>query len=144
MLPYLAVLVLALLGLDVVLVLAIGWLLAGLFGCFMADGHDVLSYANDIYTGCEGMVEITLLSILIGLAALTKAAVDWRGWPPRSRGQHPGYLFMRRAGCASAWRPDSVGGVAGRLVAAVDCRQGLVLLVAGRGRDRFHAVAIAR
>ncbi|MGV8941255.1 MAG: Na+/H+ antiporter NhaC family protein [Lysobacter sp.] len=74
-LPYLAVLVLALLGLDVVLVLAIGLLLAGLFGFFMADDYDVLSYANDIYTGFEGMIEITLLSILIGgLAALTKAS----------------------------------------------------------------------
>ncbi|HUH91292.1 MAG TPA: Na+/H+ antiporter NhaC family protein [Lysobacter sp.] len=74
-LPYLAVLALALLGLDVVLVLAIGLLLAGVFGFFMADGYDVVSYANDIYTGFEGMVEITLLSILIGgLAALIKAS----------------------------------------------------------------------
>jgi Na+/H+ antiporter NhaC len=74
-LPYLAVLALALLGLDVVLVLAIGLLLAGVFGFFMADGYDGVSYANDIYTGFEGMVEITLLSILIGgLAALIKAS----------------------------------------------------------------------
>ncbi len=74
-LPYLAVLALALLGLDVVLVLGIGLLLAGVFGYFLADGYDVVSYANDIYAGFESMVEITLLSILIGgLAGLIKAS----------------------------------------------------------------------
>lgn len=73
--PYLAVLVLALLGLDVILVLALGLLLAGVFGFVMADGYDVVSYVNDIYAGFEGMVEITLLSILIGgLAGLIKAS----------------------------------------------------------------------
>ncbi|KGM57134.1 sodium:proton antiporter [Lysobacter arseniciresistens ZS79] len=79
-LPYLAVLALALLGLDVVLVLGIGLVLAGVFGYVLADGYDVVSYANDIYAGFEGMVEITLLSILIGgLAALIRAGggLDW-------------------------------------------------------------------
>ena len=79
-LPYLAVLVLALLGLDVVLVLAIGLVLTGVFGYLMAGGYDLVSYANDIYDGFESMVEITLLSLLIGgLAALIKAGggLEW-------------------------------------------------------------------
>jgi len=78
--PYLLVLALALLGLDVVLVLGIGVVLAGVFGYVFAGGYDVVSYANDIYAGFEGMVEITLLSLLIGgLAALIKAGggLDW-------------------------------------------------------------------
>ena len=79
-LPYLLVLVLALLGLDVVLVLGLGLLAAGGFGYVLADGYDVISFASDIYAGFESMVEITLLSILIGgLAALIKAngGLDW-------------------------------------------------------------------
>ena len=74
-LPYLAVLVLALVGLDVVLVLALGLVLAGVTGFLLTDGYGVVRYANDIYAGFDGMVEITLLSILIGgLAALIKAS----------------------------------------------------------------------
>lgn len=79
-LPYLIVLVLALAGLDVLLVLAIGLVVAGVFGWFMADGYDVISFANDTYSGFESMIEITLLSILIGgLAGLIKASggLDW-------------------------------------------------------------------
>ena len=79
-LPYIVVLVLALLGLDVVLVLGIGLLASGALGYVLADGYDVISFANDIYAGFESMVEITLLSILIGgLAGLIKATggLDW-------------------------------------------------------------------
>lgn len=79
-LPYVLVLGLALAGLDVVLVLAIGLVAAGIFGFVLADDYDVVSYVGDIYVGFEGMVEITLLSILIGgLAALIKATggLDW-------------------------------------------------------------------
>ncbi|TQM18013.1 Na+/H+ antiporter NhaC [Pseudoxanthomonas sp. 3HH-4] len=79
-LPYVLVLGLALAGLDVVLVLAIGLVAAGVFGFVLTDDYDAVSYVGDIYMGFEGMVEITLLSILIGgLAALIKASggLDW-------------------------------------------------------------------
>lgn len=74
-LPYVAVLVLSLAGLNVVVVLGIGIALAGAFGFLLAPGYDVQAFAGDIYAGYESMVEITLLSLLIGgLAALAKAA----------------------------------------------------------------------
>ena len=79
-LPYLVVLVLALAGLDVLLVLGIGLVLAGVFGFVLGDGYDAVQYAGDIWTGFEGMVEILLLSLLIGgLGALMKASggLDW-------------------------------------------------------------------
>nr|WP_298127011.1 Na+/H+ antiporter NhaC family protein [uncultured Pseudoxanthomonas sp.] len=79
-LPYVLVLGLALAGLDVVLVLAIGLVASGIFGFVLVDDYDAVSYVGDIYVGFEGMVEITLLSILIGgLAALIKATggLDW-------------------------------------------------------------------
>lgn len=73
-LPYVVVLGLALAGLDVVLVLGIGLVVSGVFGFVLAQEYDVVSFASDIYLGFESMVEITLLSILIGgLAALIKA-----------------------------------------------------------------------
>lgn len=73
-LPYVVVLGLALAGLDVVLVLGIGLVVSGVFGFVLAQEYDVVAFAGDIYLGFESMVEITLLSILIGgLAALIKA-----------------------------------------------------------------------
>lgn len=73
-LPYVVVLGLALAGLDVVLVLGIGLVVSGVFGFVLAQEYDVVSFAGDIYLGFESMVEITLLSILIGgLAALIRA-----------------------------------------------------------------------
>lgn len=79
-LPYVLVLGLALAGLDVVLVLGIGLVASGVFGFLLARDYDVVSFAGDIYLGFESMVEITLLSILIGgLAALIKVTggLDW-------------------------------------------------------------------
>lgn len=79
-LPYVLVLVLALIGLDVVVVLAIGLALSGVFGFVFAGDYTPIDLAGDIYTGFESMVEVTLLSILIGgLGALMKASggLDW-------------------------------------------------------------------
>jgi Na+/H+ antiporter NhaC len=74
-LPYVAVLGLSLAGLNVVVVLGIGIAMAGAFGFLLAPGYDVPAFAGDIYAGYESMVEITLLSLLIGgLAALSKAS----------------------------------------------------------------------
>lgn len=72
--PYLVVLGLALMGLDVILVLGIGLVLAGVFGGLFAPDFGVAAYAGDIWAGFESMVEILLLSLLVGgLGALMKA-----------------------------------------------------------------------
>ncbi len=79
-LPYLLVLALALAGLDVLVVLGIGLVLAGGFGLAFGEAYDLVEYAGDIWTGFEGMVEILLLSLLIGgMGALMKASggLDW-------------------------------------------------------------------
>ncbi|OHE83318.1 MAG: sodium:proton antiporter [Lysobacterales bacterium RIFOXYD1_FULL_69_11] len=79
-LPYVLVLGLALAGLDVVLVLALGIVAAGVAGWAVGGGYDAVTFAGDIYAGFESMVEILLLSLLIGgLAALTRAAggLEW-------------------------------------------------------------------
>ncbi len=74
--PYLMVLVLAVLGLDVLLVLGIGLVVAAVTGAvFASDGYDVVAFSTDIYTGFESVFEISLLALLIGgLGALIKAA----------------------------------------------------------------------
>lgn len=79
-LPYVLVLVLALSGLDVILVLGVGLALAGAFGLVLVPDYDLVQYAGDIWTGFEGMTEILLLSLLIGgVGALMKAAggLEW-------------------------------------------------------------------
>lgn len=73
-LPYLAVLVLALSGLNVMLVLFVGIMLAGGVGFFMQDAYTVAQWSKDIYAGYTGMQEILILSLLIGgLGALMKS-----------------------------------------------------------------------
>lgn len=65
-LPYVVVLVLALLGLDVILVLGLGLVLSGLIGVSMTDDLGFAAYAAHIWDGFESMVEIVLLSLLVG------------------------------------------------------------------------------
>ena len=73
-LPYMAVLVLALTGLNAFIVLAAGILLSGLVGLFCgipgAEGqivpYSLLRWGQDIYKGFTGMNEIMVLSMLIG------------------------------------------------------------------------------
>ena len=73
-LPYLIVLGLALAGVDVIIVLGIGLVMAGVFGAIFADGYGIAAYADQVWLGFESMVEITLLSLLVGgLGALMKA-----------------------------------------------------------------------
>ncbi|MDI9239331.1 Na+/H+ antiporter NhaC family protein [Lysobacter sp. LF1] len=72
--PYIIVLGLALAGVDVIIVLGLGLVIAGLFGAFFTDEFGVAAYATHIWEGFESMVEITLLSLLVGgLGALMKA-----------------------------------------------------------------------
>ncbi|MGL4947588.1 MAG: Na+/H+ antiporter NhaC family protein [Cetobacterium sp.] len=78
-LPYVFVLLLSLIGVNVFIVLTSGILLSGGIGLFYGN-FTMLSYAKEIYNGFTGMTEIFLLSLLTGgLAAMvTKAGgVEW-------------------------------------------------------------------
>ncbi|MFC0174274.1 Na+/H+ antiporter NhaC family protein [Vibrio comitans] len=71
--PYLTILVLAVLGVNVFVVLSLGIVLAGAIGFVSAPDYTVSGFANDIYTGFGNMQEIFLLSMLIGgISALMK------------------------------------------------------------------------
>ncbi|MCO4759455.1 MAG: Na+/H+ antiporter NhaC family protein [Oceanospirillaceae bacterium] len=73
-LPYVAVLVMALSGLNVMLVLLSGIVLAGVIGMSQLPDYTVAQLSKDIYAGYTGMQEIMILSMLIGgLGALMKA-----------------------------------------------------------------------
>ncbi|SCC57684.1 Na+/H+ antiporter NhaC [Priestia flexa] len=65
MLPYIGVLVAALLGLNVLAILTGGIVVAGIIG--LADGsYTLATFAKAITTGIGGMAELIILSILIG------------------------------------------------------------------------------
>ena len=64
-LPYVVVLVLALLGMNVFLTLGSGVILAGIIGIFSGD-LTLLSFSSNIYAGFSGMLEIFLLSLFTG------------------------------------------------------------------------------
>jgi len=68
--PYIAVLVLSLLGMNVFLVLILGTVLAGAIG--LADGSfTLIGFTQKVYEGFGAMQEIFILSLLIGgLAAM--------------------------------------------------------------------------
>lgn len=69
-LPYLIVLILALAGLNVMLVLVIGIVLSGIVG-FLNGSYDFLSFIKTIGEGMIGMEDIAIIAILIsGLVAL--------------------------------------------------------------------------
>lgn len=73
-LPYIAVLVMAVMGLNVFLVLFSGIVLAGFVGLVSVPDYTVAQLSKDIYAGYTGMQEILILSMLIGgLAALMKS-----------------------------------------------------------------------
>jgi len=63
--PYFAIIVLAVLGMNVFVVLGLGIVMAAAFGMF-ASGYEWVAFSQDIYKGFESMQEIFLLSLLIG------------------------------------------------------------------------------
>ncbi|NVK39551.1 MAG: Na+/H+ antiporter NhaC family protein [Gammaproteobacteria bacterium] len=80
MLPYLVVLVLAVSGLNVLVVLLTGIVLAGLIGLWQVPDYTLVSWSGDIYKGYSNMQEILILSLFIaGVGAMMKAGggLDW-------------------------------------------------------------------
>ncbi|WP_301861273.1 Na+/H+ antiporter NhaC family protein [uncultured Megasphaera sp.] len=78
-LPYIAVLVTAIMGLNVFLVLVGGILLAGIIGIVYGD-LQILSFVQAVYKGFLGMTDIFLLSLLTGgLAEMVNKAggISW-------------------------------------------------------------------
>ncbi|WOT05632.1 Na+/H+ antiporter NhaC family protein [Shewanella youngdeokensis] len=68
--PYLTILFLAVVGINVFVVLTVGILLAGVTGLLTMD-YGVIQFGQDIYAGFSNMQEIFILSMLVGgLAAL--------------------------------------------------------------------------
>ena len=71
--PYVFVLLLALLGINVFIVLSLGLVLGGLIGLFFSPSYTALTLAKNIFDGYTSMNEILILSLLIGgLSELTK------------------------------------------------------------------------
>jgi len=96
--PYVIVLGLAMAGVDVIIVLSLGLVIAGLFGAFFTDEFGVAAYATHIWEGFESMVEIILLSLLVGgLGALMKAT-GGLAWLAQTIGRFARGHRSRRAG----------------------------------------------
>lgn len=77
--PYIFVLIMSLLGINVFVVLTGGILISGVIGMYYG-AFDLLGFANEVYQGFMGMNEIFLLSLLTGgLAALVSKAggIEW-------------------------------------------------------------------
>jgi Na+/H+ antiporter NhaC len=72
-LPYIAILVLAVSGINVFVVLGLGIVLAGIVGLITNPQYNLMAYSKDIYTGFGNMQEIFILSLFIGgLGAVMK------------------------------------------------------------------------
>lgn len=70
--PYFAIIVLAVLGLNVFVVLTLGIVMAAIFGMVAID-YQLVTLSQDIYAGFASMQEIFLLSLFIGgLSALIR------------------------------------------------------------------------
>ncbi|MAA70630.1 MAG: sodium:proton antiporter [Bermanella sp.] len=80
MLPYLLVLVLAVSGMNVLVVLLTGILVAGTIGLWQVPDYSLAVWSSDIYKGYSNMQEILILSLFIGgLGAMMKVGggLDW-------------------------------------------------------------------
>jgi len=64
--PYIAILIFAFLGLNVFFILTIGIALAAVIGLVAGTGYSIGQISKDIYTGFTSMQEIFLLSMLVG------------------------------------------------------------------------------
>ena len=138
--PYLVVLGLAIAGLDVLLVLSLGLVIAGATGWLLADGFGPMAYADHVWAGFEGMVEIVLLSLLVGgMGALMRAA-GGLAWLARTISRFARGHRSRRAGEASVFALSAATDVftANNTVA--------LLISGGLARDvaRDHGVPPAR
>lgn len=72
-LPYLLVLVLAIRGINVLVVLMVGLFFSGVLGMALKEGYSMATLAGNIYLGFEDMLEIMVLSMFIGgLAAVMR------------------------------------------------------------------------
>ena len=77
--PYLLVLLLALIGVNVFLVLTVGIFAAGIIGMAYGD-FTLLGFAGSIWNGFQSMIEVFLLSMLCGgIAEMAKhyGGLDW-------------------------------------------------------------------
>ncbi len=80
MLPYILVLGLAVSGMNVLVVLLTGIVVAGLIGLWQVPEYSIATWSGDIYNGYTNMQEILILSLFIGgLGAMMKAGggLDW-------------------------------------------------------------------
>ena len=66
LIPYLAVIVFALAGMNVFLVLGLGTLVAGIIGIVEPSDYTLIQFTQDIYRGFASMNEIMVLSLLLG------------------------------------------------------------------------------
>lgn len=65
-LPYIAILILAIVGVNVFVVLGSGIVMAGLVGLIQTPDYGLMVWAKDIYKGFSDMQEILILAMLIG------------------------------------------------------------------------------
>jgi len=65
-LPYMAILVLAMVGVNVFVVLGSGIVMAGLVGLMQTPDYGLMNLAKDIYKGFSDMQEILIFAMLIG------------------------------------------------------------------------------
>ena len=64
--PYLAILIMAIAGVNVFVVLLAGIVFTGAVGVATVDGYTLIQWSKDIYAGFVGMNEIMVLSMLVG------------------------------------------------------------------------------
>ena len=79
-LPYIAILAMAIAGVNVFVVLLSGIILSGAVGISTVDNYTLLSFSGDIYKGFAGMNEIMILSMMLGgLGELIKqnGGISW-------------------------------------------------------------------
>lgn len=139
-LPYLVVLVLAVAGVNVLAVLALGVILAGGIGMVMQPDYTLISFTADTWKGFQGMFEITLLTIFVGGLAELMRAQGGLAWLTRQ--------IMRIGGKRAGKRTGEAGiAMLGAVTDVFTANNTVAILVTGsvaKDLAEHHAISPAR
>ena len=64
--PYIAILVMAVSGINVFIILLAGIVFSGIIGVFTIEGYTLLTFSQEMYNGYASMNEIMILSMMLG------------------------------------------------------------------------------
>lgn len=146
-LPYMAILFMALAGINVFVVLMSGIIFCGIVGIFCTDGYTLLQWGKDIFKGFSGMSETMIFAMLVGgLGELIRYHGGLQSllrWVEKCSHRNSGTVSSRAGECCIALLVGLVDLCTANNTVAIIMTGGLAKEIADRnGIDRRRSASI--